>query len=110
MDKSNNKANIIARSFLTYLKNNKEEYLLEKVVEILSKNVEGEKVSVISPKVLSNEEKDRAVKLVAGLVGDKKVNINFTIDESIIDGLKIEYKDKLWDFSLAKQISSIFES
>ncbi len=109
MDKSNKKADIIAKSFLAYLRNNKEEHLLESVLEKLSKNVIDEKVSVISPKVLSQSEKEKVSNMVAKLVNNKKVNIDYIIDDSLIDGLRIEYKDKLWDLSLARQIDSLFE-
>lgn len=109
MDKINKKADVITKSFLLYLKKNQEENLLEPIIERLLKNVKDEKVHVVSPRDLTKSEKESVLKTVVKLVNNDKVKIDYSVDDSIIDGLKIEYKDKLWDLSLAKQINSLFE-
>lgn len=109
MDKRKNKAEIIAGSILSLLKKNKEEYLLDEIIKKLSTASLNEKVRVYSPKVLAKEEAARVQELAGKLSSNKKISVEFVVDRTLIDGLRIEYKDKLWDLSLSKQINSLFE-
>lgn len=65
---------------------------------------------IYTPIKLSDNEKKKAKNLVKRLTGENIAEINFREDEKLIDGLKIIYKDKLWDFSLQNQLNSIIET
>jgi len=97
----------IAEAVVDYLKNQKKENLLGEVVDYLQSKEARSEASVVSPRKLTLTEKKDIEKLFSKLVGEVPTRIIFSQDEKLIDGLKISFKDRLWDFSLRKQISSI---
>lgn len=69
-----------------------------------------DKAIVYTPTKLSDQEKLKAKNLVKQLTGESLEEVSFLEDQKLIDGLKIIYKDKLWDLSLQNQLSSIVET
>jgi F0F1-type ATP synthase, delta subunit (mitochondrial oligomycin sensitivity protein) len=65
------------------------------------------KTQVYSPRVLNSEEKNKVSKLIFESTGEAKSDVSFYVDESLIDGLKIIYNDKMLDLSLEGQIKSL---
>ncbi len=79
--------------------------LLDRVIRLLQEKSDSDKITVLTPRPLILAEKDRVVKLVRKIVGDGKNEIVFAQDVSLLDGLRIESKNKIWDFSLSNQLS-----
>lgn len=65
------------------------------------------KIIVYSPRKLSSEEKEKLKRQID--VPEGESIIDFAVDESLIDGLKIIYNDKMLDLSLDSQIKSLRE-
>lgn len=109
MKKSEKRADVIAKGIFSYLKKNNEVYLLENVLSNLSKWIVKEKVKVTSPRALTKSEQEKVFFLTKKLIKDETLKVDFLEDGTLIDGLKIEYKDRMWDLSLRKQINSLFK-
>jgi F0F1-type ATP synthase delta subunit len=107
MDKNNINAEVIVKSVISLLKKNGKEKLLPEIIELFKKELDlGDVVMVISPIELNRNQKEKAINFVANLVKEKHV-VEFEINKSLIDGMQIRYKDKLWDLSLKKQVNSL---
>lgn len=89
-----------------FLKKIKKEDLLPDVITLLQKENDSKKAFVYAPKDLNIAEKKQISIMLGKLTGEKIENYVFQKDEKLIDGLKIFYKDKLWDFSVANQIKT----
>ncbi len=72
--------------------------------------MQNEEAEIYTPIKLEKEEKNKAKKLIRELTGDNVEELAFYEDEELLDGLKIIYKDKLWDFSLQSQLASIIDT
>jgi len=102
------KAEKIVDGLLAYLKRNHEEVLANLIIEKLrQKTVLVKKATVFTPTPLSEQQKNRAVKLVKKLIKSDEVEVEFVFDPTIIDGLKIRVDDQLWDLSLSGQIHQL---
>lgn len=62
---------------------------------------------IYTPIKLEGPDRAKALKLVQKLTGEIVSDASFMEDENLVDGMKIIYKDKLWDFSLQSQLQSI---
>jgi F0F1-type ATP synthase delta subunit len=110
MKKSQRRVNAISKGFLSYLSKNKEAGLLSQVIEKLKENLgESEKVTVVTPIKLSEEEEGKTYELVKKLTRRDNFKIDYKVDSKILDGMKVEYRDKLWDMSLSGQIENLSE-
>ncbi len=97
----------IAEGILVFLKNNNLEESLPDLISYLRDKDDQNIVNIYSAKDLSVKEKLNAQKFVKNLIGDTPKQILFSKDETLIDGLKISYKDKMWDFSIRGQVSKL---
>lgn len=95
----------ISSSVIEYLTKNKRLDLLQAVIDSLN-NLLIDDVVVESARDLSQQEKLKVGKLIAEKVGLRN-NIVYKTNQSLMDGLRIIYKDKLWDMSLVSQISKL---
>jgi len=96
MQKSQKRVNAISKGFLSYLSKNKEVNLLSQIIEKLKENLgESEVVTVVTPIKLSVEEEGKAYGLVKKLTHKDNFKIAYKVDSKILDGMKVEYKDKL---------------
>ena len=99
----------IAEAVLDYLKKLKKEELLPDVINYLERKDADDVAWVFSPRKLSATEKNMLKGSFKKLTGTIPLKVKFATDKTLIDGLKISYKDRLWDFSLLKQIESLKE-
>ena len=67
------------------------------------------KVIVYSPRELSSEERENLSKQLLESKEKLSSEVEFAVDESLIDGLTIVYNDKMLDLSLESQIKSLKE-
>jgi F0F1-type ATP synthase delta subunit len=97
----------IATGVVDFLKKIKKEETLGSVIEILQKEKQSKKALVYAPVDLKVADKKKISMMVARLTGEKIESFVFHKDESLIDGLKVFYKDRLWDFSVSSQIKKL---
>lgn len=97
----------IIKGFLTFLKKSKQEYLLPLFVEKLKKIKDLEKIEIFSPVCLNETQKNKASEMARKLTNDNDSVIEYQIDPTLIDGLKIRYQDRVWDISLSSQINQL---
>jgi F0F1-type ATP synthase delta subunit len=95
----------VAQGVVDFLEKRKKGNLLGTVVELLQENLDSEKVVVLAPRLLKSQEKEKVKKFVGKVVGENLQDIVFVKDETLLDGIRIETKDKVWDFSLSSQLS-----
>jgi len=108
MDKRK-KAKKVAEGTIAYLEKNGMLDSLDLVIEYLRLNLKDSGVKVYVPKKLNLKEKQNVKKMVIRLIGEDIKKMDFIEDPNIIDGMKIEYKDRLWNFTLASQIQKLTE-
>ena len=90
----------IANGVIDFLEKRQKMDLLDKVVRILQGKLDSNKVTVLTPRLLGQAEKDKIAKLVHKLIGGNNMDIIFALDTNLLDGIRIESRDKIWDFSL----------
>lgn len=97
----------IALAFLAYLKKTKKGDLLALIVDELTVKVKKQSSVVIitTPSIFGASDRKKAIKFATKLVKGKKIDTEFEIDPSLLDGMKIRYKDKVWDMSLQSKIA-----
>ncbi len=95
----------IASGVIDFLKKIGKEEALPSIVELLQKEQSLKKAYVYTPMVLKEVERKKITREIIRITGEAIESFVFEIDENLIDGVKIYYKDKLWDFSLSSQIS-----
>ncbi len=100
-------AKALANAVVSYSKKIGDSEVLETVGGLIEKAGKINEASVIVPKKLDKTEKVKTMKLISRLTGEKVRGVNFYEDKSLLDGMRIFYKDKLWDFSLQTQIDSL---
>jgi F0F1-type ATP synthase delta subunit len=108
MDKRK-KAKKVAEGTIAYLEKRGMLDSLDLVIEYLQLNLKDSGVKVYVPKKLNLKEKQNVKKMVIRLIGEDIKKMDFIEDPNIIDGMKIEYKDRLWNFTLASQIQKLTE-
>jgi len=108
MDKKK-KAKKVAEGIIAYLEKKGMLDSLDLIVEYLWLTQKGSGVKVYVPTKLNFKEKQNIKKMVNKLIGEDIKKMDFIEDPDIIDGMKIEYKDRLWNFTLASQIQKITE-
>lgn len=106
MDKQN-KVDIIIKGFLSFLKKENCLELLPQILSRLTTLSTIDRIKVVSPIELDALKREKIQKLIKKLTGLKNFEVNYETDESIIDGIKIMYQDKMWDMSLSTQIKKI---
>lgn len=101
----------ITKSILSYLKNKGWEDSLPGIVGELTLLVKKSSsvVEVFTPTKLTVGQKGKAQKLAAKLTGLKKVKCVFSLDESLIDGAKFRYKDRIWDLSTSGRLGVLIK-
>jgi F0F1-type ATP synthase delta subunit len=105
MGKNEERAKVIAQGLLSFLKKNKEEHLLGLVVEKLgSKLSKLSKVVVVSPAELNPTQRKKAVLLIKKLTKLESFDVEYLVDEKLIDGLVIKSEGRVWDLSLSGQL------
>ena len=97
----------IADGILAFLRKNNLEEALPMVIDYLKSSSKENAAYVYSPRKLDGSEKANAEKLIKKLTGESQKQIHFYEDKKLIDGLKINYQDKLWDFSVKGQINEL---
>ena len=100
-------AKTLSDAVVTYSKKNDATDVLGMVNEYLVKENKLRRALVYTPKKLTKSEEVKVNKLVNKLTSENIDEINYIVDEKLLDGLKLVFKDKMWDFSLQNQISSI---
>lgn len=95
----------VAHGVVDFLEKKNKKNLLGRVVELLQENADTEKVTVLTPRALKAEERMKVKKFVGKVVGKNVNNIVFVKDETLLDGIRIESKQKIWDFSLSSQVN-----
>jgi F0F1-type ATP synthase delta subunit len=97
----------IADGVIEYLNKKGKITLLSEVIKNLKETEFSKDAFIFSPIALNQKETEKAKKLVYKLSNEQPGKVNVIVDESLIDGLKIVYKDNQWDFSVAGEISSL---
>jgi len=64
---------------------------------------------VITPLKLTRKEEELATKLAQKLMKTETLKVEFSVDPEILDGMKLKYKDKLWDMSLSGQLDNMLQ-
>lgn len=102
-------AKAIAKAFLNYLSEKGSSLLLPEIVNELKKEIEKMKKNVVisTPIVLTADQKKSAVKLAHKLIGSSDVEIKYISDKTILDGIRVEYGDKVWDYTLASLLERV---
>lgn len=100
----------VALGVVDFLEKRDKSDLLGRVIELLQENVDSTKVRVLTPRTLKVQEKTKIKKFVGKVVGETTQEIVFAKDATLLDGIRIESKDKVWDFSLSSQLSRFKES
>lgn len=94
----------ISQKIIEVLKKKNNEGVLPLVIDYLKKYSLSDIAFVYTPRKLTRNEYKRIEKLILKLAGIKPEKISVTIDEDLIDGLKISYKDKIWDMTTLAQL------
>ncbi len=97
----------IAKVIIDYLDKKGAANALPTVIEILQKRGRENSVYVYTPRELKKNERLNLEIMFKKLTDTDVVNFSFIKDESLLDGVKIMYKDKIWDFSLAGQLRKL---
>lgn len=100
-------ASQIASGVSDFLKKIKKEEILSDVIDLLRKEKNSKKAIIYSPIDLKDSEIKNISSFLTKLTGETIENLEIQKDESLIDGLKIFYKDKLWDFSVSGKIKKL---
>ena len=109
--KDRQKAEIIAKGIIAYLRKNKNENLLDLVVDALERRALRDNYALVtSALALTEKEKEKAKKLVEKLLNGKEAKIKFGEDASILDGIQVSYRDQIWDLSLAGQLQQFLKN
>jgi F0F1-type ATP synthase delta subunit len=107
MKKDTKIADVIAGVVVDYLTKKKALDLIPTVIDSLKKVSSQYCAYIYVPRELSNKEKEKAKKLIANLTGGEANVFSFKVDTSLLDGMKIIYNDRVWDYSLSGQIRNI---
>jgi len=110
MDSDKKIAEQIVSGVINFLKKRKKDYLITSVISELHKFESTKRAVVFAPTNLKESEKKNVLSVISKLTGEKIESVDFRLDESLIDGLKIIYDDRLWDFSLSSQLKNITKS
>jgi F0F1-type ATP synthase delta subunit len=98
----------LVEGILAYLKSKRQEYLLDDLARKIQQVSKASHIAkVYAPVEFNKEQKLQTQKLIVKLTKDDQLSIDYVVDRKLIDGLKIVYNDKVWDFSLATQIAQI---
>lgn len=100
----------VACGVIDFLKKNKKSDLLGRVIELLQESLDSGITTVLTPRALTPQEKVKVKKFVNRVVGKDTKEIIFVKDETLLDGVRIETKDKVWDFSLSSQLMKFKEN
>jgi F0F1-type ATP synthase delta subunit len=106
MTNSKLNANDVAEGIRSYLLKTGSEELLPEVIKILSGSAKA-KAIITTAIVLNDAKKASAKKLAAKLIKEDNLDFDFEQNPEIIDGLKINYQDKVWDLTLKSQITKL---
>lgn len=99
--------NAVSGAIVEYLKQNNLEDQLHYIAEKLKQESESSTLHVYVPKKLSINEKEKMLKLCMNLKDVKTTNILYHVQPSLLDGVKIIYNDKVWDYSLSNKLSGL---
>ncbi len=107
LDKSGDE---ILSKFLSLIIENKRQELLANIIRHLRVHSFNMKrlvrVKLTTAKELSNETKDLIFETITKKTG-RKISISYTLDESLIGGIQMEFDDKLFDYSVKGYLDSI---
>ncbi len=110
MKEDNLSADIISKAIISILKKNHKEYLLPDIIQLLKKvKIINNKAVVKTPVSLNDRQKQKVEKMVLDLTRNQNIFIEYQVDPRLIDGIQIEYNDKLWDMSLRNNLNSLLE-
>lgn len=89
---------------------NRRLFVLPQLVEALKEMLAAERgevtADVVSAKALTKAQSDKLAKSLSAQFG-KDVNINATVDESLIGGLVVKVGSKMIDTSIAAKLASL---
>ena len=106
----NNKAHIIVDKFIEIVSKNKRFSLLVNIInrfiDIENEKRGSVKTEIISAKNLDDSQKDKIYKQLQSKLG-QKLSVKYNVDESIIGGLIIKYGSTMIDSSLINKINKI---
>jgi F0F1-type ATP synthase delta subunit len=110
-DNKQKRIEAIAKGVISYLEKGGEVALLSGVITELKKKLAVEDVATVwTPVEISAYEKKQAIRLVGNLVKKEKFEIQFKFDSEMIDGIKVKYKDQVWDLSMAGKLKTLAEN
>ncbi len=100
----------IVSNTLAMMAQNRRLFVLPQLVEALKEMLAAERgevsADVVSAKALTKAQSDKLTKALSAQFG-KDVNINATVDESLIGGLVVKVGSKMIDTSIAAKLASL---
>ncbi|OGM20532.1 hypothetical protein A2714_04040 [Candidatus Woesebacteria bacterium RIFCSPHIGHO2_01_FULL_38_9] len=109
-DKEKKIAKEVAEVVIDYLEKNGVASALPMVLDLLRKKSAQNSVYIYTPRELKKDERLSLKKMFTKLTDTNVDKFSFVKDESLLDGVKIMYKDRVWDFSLSGQLKSLKQS
>jgi len=100
-----NDARIIAREIISYLRSKDKLNLISEITDILLKETDSKLVSVYCANALSDSQKKKVISKFSKHTGSD--DFKFILDESLIGGMIVKYKDKTWDLSLKNSLEKL---
>ncbi len=100
-----NDANIIAREIISYLRSKGKLNLISDIAGVLLAEADNKLVSVYCADNLSEVQKKKVISKFSKLTGSDK--FKFFLEESLIGGMVVKYKDKTWDLSLKSNLEKL---
>lgn len=91
---------------LRSLKNRYKEFIFEALLERIQVYLREHRLRIISPDELDNDGREKVLSVV-GLVSGYTGGIEFTMDPSLIAGLRIEKGYDIEDYSVSKQLGTL---
>lgn len=107
MKKDQKIARNIAQTVIQVLEKRKYEGALVFVIEELQRHLRVSNASIYSPRDLKKKEKEKIKMFIEKLTSIRVSDYFFERDEKLIDGIKIVIGDKVWDFSLSRQLKEL---
>lgn len=98
-------AHIIAREIISYLRSKGKQNLISEIADILLKETDDKLVSVYCANSLTDIQKKKVISKFSKYTGSG--DFKFIVDDSLIGGMIVKYKDKTWDLSLKNSLEKL---
>ena len=99
-DKENINLKIFVPKAYQYINDNFEYIIINKFIDLATKELNASKIEVTTAKPVSNE-------MLQKLFGESKYTIKNIVDDSIIGGIKIKHENTIIDNSIIYQLSQL---